>query len=133
MPWIMGFRIFYTCLIALWSIVASNQIIAEAKSSEPNRYASIIIDSDSQEILHARKIDDARYPASLTKMMALYLTFDALNRGEIRLNESMGISANAARTPPVKLGLKAGKTIIVEQAILALAVRSANDAAVVLA
>lgn len=106
---------------------------AEAKSSAPNRYASIIIDGDSLEILHARKIDGARYPASLTKMMTLYLTFDALNRGEIRLNEPMHVSAYAARTPPVKLGLKPGSTITVEQAIQALAVRSANDAAVVLA
>jgi D-alanyl-D-alanine carboxypeptidase len=129
----MVFRVFHTCVIALWTLVVGLSAFAEAKSSEPHRYASIIIDSDSLEILHARKIDGARYPASLTKMMTLYLTFDALNRGEIRLNEPMRISANAARTPPVKLGLKAGKTITVEQAIQALAVRSANDAAVVLA
>lgn len=120
-------------MIALWTLAIGLAPFAEAKSSEPNRYASIIIDSDSLEILHARKIDGARYPASLTKMMTLYLTFDALNRGEIRLNEPMPISANAARTPPVKLGLRAGKTITVEQAIQALTVRSANDAAVVLA
>jgi len=129
----MVFRILYTCVIALWIAGVALPAMAATKSSKPNKYASIIIDSDSLEILHARKIDGARYPASLTKMMTLYLTFDALNRGEIRLNEPMRVSANAARTPPVKLGLKAGQTITVNEAIQALAVRSANDASVVLA
>ncbi len=99
----------------------------------PNKYASIIIDVASLEILHARQIDQARFPASLTKMMTLYLTFDALESGQLKLNEAMPISAFAARTAPVKLGLKAGKTITARQAIQALTVRSANDAAVVLA
>ena len=133
----MNLRSLYTLIFSLWMIVFGFSPFAAAKTSNTtktqNRYASIIIDSDSLEILHARKIDGARYPASLTKMMTLYLTFDALNRGEITLDEPMLISANAARTPPVKLGLKAGKTITVSQAIQALAVRSANDAAVVLA
>ena len=129
----MVFRILYMCAIAIWTLSLTMPAGAATKASKPNKYASIIIDSDSLEILHARKIDGARYPASLTKMMTLYLTFDALNRGEIRLNEPMRISANAARTPAVKLGLKVGKTITVNEAIQALAVRSANDAAVVLA
>ena len=137
MPLFMSFRSLYTLIISVWTIAFGFSAIANAKTGDApktqNKYASIIIDSDSLEILHARKIDGARYPASLTKMMTLYLTFDALNRGEITLDEPMRISANAARTPPVKLGLKAGKTITVSQAIQALAVRSANDAAVVLA
>ncbi len=108
----------------------SVSIDANAKA---NKYASIIVDADSLEILHARKIESSRYPASLTKMMTLYLAFDALEKGEIDLHEPMIVSARAARTAPVKLGLKAGRTIGVEQAILALTVRSANDAAVVLA
>ncbi|MBL4871237.1 MAG: D-alanyl-D-alanine carboxypeptidase, partial [Robiginitomaculum sp.] len=102
-------------------------------SAKANKYASIIVDADSLEILHARKIDAERYPASLTKMMTLYLTFDALENGQVRLREPLDISARAARTPAVKLGLKAGGTITTEQAILALSVRSANDAAIVLA
>ena len=105
----------------------------QTASAKPNKYASIIIDSNSLEILHARKIDDARFPASLTKMMTLYLTFDALEMGVLTLNEPMHVSRNAVRTPPVKLGLIAGRTISVEQAILALTVRSANDVAVVFA
>jgi D-alanyl-D-alanine carboxypeptidase len=107
--------------------------VAHAKADTQNRYASIIIDYETLEVLHARKIDGSRFPASLTKMMTLYLTFDALNRGDISLNERMSVSNRAARTPPVKLGLQAGQSITVEQAIQALAVRSANDVAVVLA
>lgn len=99
----------------------------------PRRYASIVVDADTLEIIHARQIDDLRYPASLTKVMTLYLTFDALNAGTLKLNEPIRVSANAARTPPTKLGLRAGSTITVENLIQALAVKSANDAAVVLA
>lgn len=106
---------------------------AYAKTKPQNKYASIIIDVDTLEILHARSIDDLRYPASLTKMMTLYLTFDALERGELSLNEPMLISARAARTPPGRLGLRAGRSITVDQAIQALTVKSANDVAVVLA
>lgn len=120
-------------LLVVFAVVFGLGNSAWAKTKPPNKYASIIIDVDSMEILHARKIDGRRYPASLTKMMTLYLTFDALERGEIRLNEPMLISARASRTPPVKLGLRAGRTITVKQAIQALAVTSANDAAVVLA
>jgi len=97
------------------------------------KYASIIVDADTLEIIHARQIDELRYPASLTKVMTLYLTFDALNAGKLHLKEPIQVSSNAARTPPSKLGLKAGQTITVENLIQALAVKSANDAAVVLA
>lgn len=123
------FKLFVTSL----ALLASFCLPVQAKPEAQNRYASIIIDYDTLEVLHARKIDSARYPASLTKMMTLYLTFDALNRGDIHLNEQLPISANAARTPPVKLGLRAGRSISVDDAIRGLAVRSANDAAVVLA
>ena len=133
MPVCMLMRVFY--ILAMMALCVSAGLVApaEAKTKKQNKYASIIIDNDTLEILHARKIDGTRYPASLTKMMTLYLTFDALNRGEIRLGEKMQVSKNASRTPPVKLGLKAGSTITVDEAIQALAVRSANDAAVVLA
>ena len=97
------------------------------------RYASIVVDADTLEIIHARQIDELRYPASLTKVMTLYLTFDALNAGQLHLKESVRVSLNAAQTPPSKLGLKSGQTITVENLIKALAVKSANDAAVVLA
>lgn len=113
------------------SLASAKASQAERKSAQ--KYASIIIDADSLEILHARNIDQHRYPASLTKMMTLYLTFDALERREISLDEALPISKFAAQTPPMRLGLKAGQTITVEQAIQALIIRSANDVAVVLA
>ena len=97
------------------------------------RYASIVVDADSLEIIHARQIDELRFPASLTKVMTLYLTFDALNAGQLHLKEPLPVSRTAALTPPSKLGLKTGQTITVENLIQALAVKSANDAAVVLA
>ncbi len=106
---------------------------SKVKAKPQNKYASIIIDIETLEILHARSIDDLRYPASLTKMMTLYLTFDALERGELSLSEPMLISARAARTPPGRIGLRAGRSITVHQAIQALTVKSANDVAVVLA
>lgn len=97
------------------------------------RYGSIVVDSDTLEIVHARQIDAQRYPASLTKLMTLYLTFDALNSGQLTLDQKLSISRNAQNTPPSKLGLKQGQTITVDHAIQALAVKSANDVAVVLA
>ncbi|MBL4853350.1 MAG: D-alanyl-D-alanine carboxypeptidase [Robiginitomaculum sp.] len=119
-------------IVVIFTLIFGLGISARAKDKQ-NKYASIIVDVQSMEILHARQIDGLRYPASLTKMMTLYLVFDALERGELGLDEKLLVSARAARTPPVKLGLRAGKTITTRQAILAVAVMSGNDAAVVLA
>ncbi len=109
--------------------------VAKPVSVHPavNKYASIIVDAQTLEILHARQIDGLRYPASLTKMMTLYLVFDALEQGELTLDERLPVSAHAARAAPVKLNLKEGEYITVKQAITALAVMSGNDVAVVLA
>lgn len=98
-----------------------------------NRYASIIVDADTLDVLHARQIDEARFPASLTKVMTLHLVFDALDAGTLKLDEELTVSRIAARTPPVELGLRAGQTITVDQLIQSVAVRSHNDSAVVLA
>jgi len=106
---------------------------SKSVSKPDGRYASIVVDADTLDIIHARQIDEQRYPASLTKVMTLYLTFDAINRGELRLQEKLVVSPTAAKTPPFGLGLKSGQSITVHQAIQAVAVRSANDAAVVLA
>ena len=97
------------------------------------RYASIILDADTRDILHARQMDAPRYPASLTKVMTLHLVFDALDAGTLTLNEQVKVSRKAARTPPVKLGLRAGQTISISELIQSVAVRSHNDSAVVLA
>ena len=106
---------------------------AFAQNQSENRYASIIVDADTLEVLHARQIDAPRYPASLTKVMTLYLTFDALDAGTLKIDERLVVSKTAARTPPVKMGLKAGQAVSVDTLIQAVAVRSSNDAAVVLA
>jgi len=105
----------------------------DASPSVDGRYASIVVDADSLEILHARQIDELRYPASLTKVMTLMLVFDALEAGEITLDTKMVVSKTAAKTQPVKVYLKAGETITIGDAIQAIAVKSANDAAVVVA
>ena len=119
--------------IWLWCIIATVSTTSRAMAESEGRYASIVVDADSLEIIHARQIDELRFPASLTKVMTLYLTFDAINRGEIKLDEKLIVSGNAARTPPFGLGLTRGQSMTVDQAIQAVAVRSANDVAVVLA
>lgn len=96
------------------------------------KYAGIVIDAKTGKVLYGEDPDGLRYPASLTKMMTLYLTFEALSAGRISLDSKVPVSANAAKEPPSKLGVRAGGSITVEQAILALVTRSANDMATAL-
>ncbi len=96
-------------------------------------YPEIVIDGNSGAILHETGADRAWYPASLTKMMTLYLIFQALASGELTPDEQLEVSANASSQPASKLGLAKGEKISVAQAILAVATISANDVAVVLA
>jgi D-alanyl-D-alanine carboxypeptidase len=93
------------------------------------RYAAIVLDHGSGRVLVAANADETRHPASLTKMMTLYMVFEALRDGRLTLNSRVPISAEAASRPPSKLGVPAGQSISVEQAILALVTRSANDVA----
>lgn len=97
------------------------------------KYAAIVIDADTQEVLHDRNADEPRYPASLTKVMTLYMLFDALKSGEVSLNEKLPVSRFAAAQAPSNLKLRAGSTITVRDAISALITKSANDVAVVVA
>lgn len=97
------------------------------------RYAAIVMDSRTGEVLYARNADDRLYPASLTKIMTLYMTFDALQRGKLRLDQTLPVSARAAGQTPTKLGLKRGDRITVQDAMFGLITKSANDAATVLA
>ena len=103
------------------------------QSSADARYASIVIDERTGKVLHASNPDRQRYPASLTKMMTLYMVFDALNRGKLKLNQRLRVSRRAQGMAPSKLGLKRGQSITVKDAILALITKSANDVAVVVA
>ena len=95
--------------------------------------AALVADMDTGEILYQENSNDLNYPASLTKIMTLYLTFDALEHGRLSLDDYLIVSDIATKAEPVKLGLKAGSKIKVEDAIKALTVRSANDVARVLA
>ncbi|MBT2785799.1 SPOR domain-containing protein [Halomonas sp. ISL-106] len=107
--------------------------MATSVQADNPRYAGIVVDLDNGEVLYAENIDDQRYPASLTKMMTLYLTFEALEEGTLRLDQPLPVSPYAAAKPAVKLWLAAGSSIPVDTAIRALAVRSANDVAAVVA
>jgi D-alanyl-D-alanine carboxypeptidase len=94
---------------------------------------SIIIDVDADRVLSAFNADAITYPASLTKMMTLYLVFESLNAGRLRLDQYLPVSYEAASRSPTKLGLRPGESIAVQDLILGLVTRSANDAAAVLA
>ncbi len=118
-------RLFGLMVIAATLIAAP--VIAEA------RYASIVIDAETGQVLHGANQDTRNYPASLTKMMTLYMAFEALENGSLKLDQKLKVSRRAAGMPPSKLGLKAGRTIKAKDVILALVTKSANDAAVVMA
>ena len=94
---------------------------------------SFVIDMGNNQVLHAANADAQIHPASLTKMMTLYLLFEAISGGEIRLDDMLSVSRRAADQQPSKLGLRPGETISVNNAILAITVKSANDVAVVIA
>lgn len=116
----------------IFVLLACLLLAATAVQANP-RYAGIVIDADSQEILYAENADQLRYPASLTKMMTLYLVFEALEEGRLSLSQPLPVSSYAASRPASKLYVKAGSTIPVETAIQALVIKSANDVAVVVA
>jgi D-alanyl-D-alanine carboxypeptidase len=103
------------------------------RSSYSPPYASIVVDVNSGAVLQATSADSRRHPASLTKIMTLYLLFERLEAGRLKLSSRLPVSAHAAAQAPTKLGLKPGQTLQVEDAILALVTKSANDAAVVVA
>ncbi|MEX0338092.1 MAG: D-alanyl-D-alanine carboxypeptidase family protein, partial [Arenibacterium sp.] len=92
-------------------------------------YAAMVIDARTGEVLHSRNADTRLHPASLTKMMTLYIAFEAVRNGEIELDTPVRITKKAASEPPSKLGLRSGQTIAFRYLIRAAAVKSANDAA----
>ncbi|MEJ1158766.1 SPOR domain-containing protein [Prosthecomicrobium sp. N25] len=101
--------------------------------SESGRYAAIVVDAKTGKVLFARNPDGQRFPASLTKMMTLYVLFEELERGRMTMSTPLEVSPLAASQAPSKLGLRPGETIEVGDAIRALVTKSANDAAVVIA
>lgn len=105
---------------------------ADLLFSQP-RYAAIVLDANTGEVLYERNPDSPRYPASITKVMTLYLTFEALQAGKLSLSDRVVISPHAANQAPSKLGLRPGDSLTVDEAIRAMTVKSANDIAVAMA
>src|ERR1700676_2688638 len=105
----------------------------EAGESYSPAFSSIIVDGNTGATLAANNPDASRHPASLTKIMTLYLLFERLEAGKMKLDSEMDVSEHASEQAPTKLGLRPGQTIKVEDAIKGLVTRSANDAAVVIA
>lgn len=116
-------RFLFVCVLGLLVQIAAPPSVQAAP------YAAMVVDARTGEVLHSRNADARLHPASLTKMMTLYIAFEAVKNGEITLDTNVKISRNAAAEPPSKLGLSAGQTIKFRYLIRAAAVKSANDAA----
>lgn len=119
----------FSTLVLAFALVLSLSAAGPAQA----KYASMVIDADSGRVLHAVNADTRNYPASLTKIMTLYMVFDELEAGRMTRDQDLPVSRYAASMEPSKLGLRAGSTIKLEDAVLALVTKSANDAAVVIA
>lgn len=110
--------------------VATAQVYASPTEA---KYASVVLDASTGEVLYARRADSPRYPASITKVMTMYLAFEAMAAGKLKGDDLIVVSPRAAAQPPTKLGLRPGETLTVNDALSALAVHSANDIAVAVA
>lgn len=121
--------------LMMWMVGLSALLACAVSPAEANnpRYAAFVVDESTGEVLHARRADAQRYPASLTKMMTLYLLFEAIEDGDVALTDAMTVSRHAADQEPSRLGIPVGDTIDARTAIRALIIRSANDVAVVVA
>ena len=136
-------KLIISLLVIIGFVLASATADAARKKrhSRPHRapepyvekFAAIVIDANNGRVLYERMSNEIRYPASLTKMMTLYMLFEQLNRGNVSLSTTMTASAYASSQDPTKLGLEPGDQLTVEDAIKAIVVRSANDVAVVIA
>lgn len=120
---------FLLSIFAVIFIFNSEACAAKVKRTQ----SSIVIDATSGKVIASSNADEKRYPASLTKLMTLYIAFDALDKGTLKLSDKLKVSRNAANRAPSKIGVKVGETISVDDTIKALIVKSANDCATVLA
>jgi D-alanyl-D-alanine carboxypeptidase len=119
------------CLMITMSLAWPRQALGQDLSDSP-RYAAIVVDAQSGEVFYAMRADQVRYPASLTKIMTLFMAFDALATGQIKPDDLITISSHAASQSPVKVGLRPGDTITVDMAMRLVAAFSANDLAAAL-
>ncbi len=117
----------------LWCFLIGLVLILAPGGAQAARYAALVIEAQSGRVLYAKNADARRHPASLTKMMTLYLLFEALQGGALNLDDDLAVSSRPPRQTPTRLGLRQGEVIRVEDAILALVTKSANDVALVVA
>ncbi len=123
---------FNIALVVMTFGLLANIAGMQSSSIAATKYAGFVIDAKSGKVLYSKNADARRYPASLTKMMTLYLVFEDLKRGKISLKSRVKMSRHAASQPPSKLGIKIGRTFSVRQGIYALVTKSANDVATAL-
>lgn len=118
-----------------WAIAPATAQIPYLQLMQQNssKSAAIVVDAKTGEVLYAKRADSPRYPASITKVMTLYLTYEALAAGRLQLEDRVVFSPHAAAQSPTKLGVRAGDSISVAEAIQAMTTLSANDAAVAMA
>ena len=140
-------RALRVCALGLVTVTTAILISSESADARRNKsrrqpvvresyspqFSSIVVDANSGAVLSSNNADAIRYPASLTKIMTLYLLFERLEAGKMKLDTEMEVSKRASEQPPTKLGLRPGQTIKVEDAIKSLVTRSANDISVVIA
>lgn len=119
--------------IAMTTIPLDQAAASAAWTTSDAKYAAMVMDASNGEVLYAKSADAQRYPASITKIMTLYLTFDALSSGRLKLDDRVPVSQHAANMQPSKLGVAPGGSVTVDEAMRAVAVISANDMAVALA
>lgn len=119
-------------LLGFTIAIASVAVASPSQASGGPGYAGIVVDAKTGNVLYSENADTLHYPASLTKMMTLYLTFEALESGRIKIDSQVPFSAHAAAQAPTKLNVRAGGAVTVEQAILSMVTLSANDSAMAL-
>jgi len=125
------------CLVLLAGLAAacsttSTLTTVSVPQSDPSKHAAIVVDGNNGRVLYQSNAEARRHPASLTKMMTMYLTFEAMEAGRLSKSSEIPVSAYAASRPPTKIGFRPGQSIDVDSAIYALCTKSANDVAVAL-
>ena len=131
-----GRRLWSALALGLTAVLGTGALAPPARAAsqfETPKYAAIVVDANTGEVLYQRRADAQRFPASITKIMTLYLTFEALETGRLHLTDRVPFSSWARGQAPSKLGVQPGETISVNEAIEAIAVKSANDVAVAMA
>jgi len=134
-------RLFVSIGLAAATVFAATPPAAQAQipyfrsliAASESKYAAIVVDAKSGEVLYANHADSPRYPASITKLMTLYLAFEALASGKLHLEDRVVFSPHASAQSPTKLGVRPGDSISVSDALHGMAIKSANDAAVAMA